>query len=352
MARINNITAIKGVFALFVLTHHCLSFAGILQTNASGLMACFFALSGFGLTLGYKDRLLNGDNNNKLFFISRVSKLFPLQWLVLLLLFILSLFGIGNIVSYWAFPFQMTLIQSINPFWAINFTLNGPSWFISDLLFFYLAYPLLLKLYFLHKKEFIVSYCLLLACFVVLAVFLPETIGRRWPCYISPFARIFDFVLGIFIADIYLNNNLPVKKNNFLVCSCMEVLSISLMICSLFMHFNFSRRYIPVTIWYPTIIFLILTFSIQDQGLLSKLFKLRPFQLIGCCSLSIYMIQGAIFPIFDYNLPVILKCVLFYSISLIIAFVLTKFFVPWSSKKFVEICKYGLMGKENMKLHS
>ena len=148
MARFNNITAIKGIFALVILTHHYKPLADILQMDASGLMACFFALSGFGLTLGYKDRLLNGGCNSKIFFINRASKLFPLQWLVLFLLYILSLFGIANIVSYWAFPFQMTLTQSFIPLWEINYTLNVPSWFISDLLFFYLAYPFLLKLYF------------------------------------------------------------------------------------------------------------------------------------------------------------------------------------------------------------
>ena len=173
------------------------------------------------------------------------------------------------------------------------------------------------------------------------AVFLPETIGRRWLCYINPAARIFDFVLGIFIADIYVNKKVTLKKDNCLVCSCMELLSISLMLLSLFVHFGFTEKYIPVTIWYPMIIFFILTFSIQNQGILSKLFMQKPFQFIGGCSLSIYMIQAVVVPIFESIncLPVLLEGVLYYTISIIIAFVLTKFFVPWSSKKFVEICK-------------
>lgn len=113
------IDSIRGIFAVLIILHHYLPVINIPYHYDFGntIVLFFFVLSGFHITLTYKDKIVG---NSRRFLVKRCAKIFPLQWLTLLLF---VAFGV-NLKSLWAIPFHLTLTQSINPFWYINFSLN------------------------------------------------------------------------------------------------------------------------------------------------------------------------------------------------------------------------------------
>lgn len=220
------------IFALMIVWHHMPVIKPHGANFGNPIVTFFFVLSGFLLTLAYREKLLSGIISPKEFVIKRSATIFPLQWLFTLLFLLFSI----NVVTYWAAPFHLTLIHSLVPFWEINFTLNTPSWFLSSLFICYLFTPILFK-FTERKLVFVLMFFGCVLSYHVFLYFLPESIGRRWLCYINPLARLQDYGAGILLAlywkDIEIRIRKVVKGNRFVV-TLLELLAICLMCISLF----------------------------------------------------------------------------------------------------------------------
>ena len=193
----NNLTALRGLFAIIIFLHHFLPYRGVeLGVDIGGNIAVlfFFVLSGYALTMSYRDLVERPDFSYGKFLIRRGSKIYPIQWLTLSLALILG-------AKAWvAVPFHFTLTQSYVPRWQINWTLNTASWFLSSLTFSYIFFVPLLRLFLRYGRKMYILYLGSVIAWMVISVALPTSIGRRWLCYINPFARSLDFTLGMIIA--------------------------------------------------------------------------------------------------------------------------------------------------------
>lgn len=287
---IKPIDSLRGVFALLIVWHHLAPNRGISYhcDFGSTVVLFFFVLSGYGIALSWKDRI-NENGAAKQFLIKRITKIFPIQWLTVLLFVI---FGI-NIYSYWAVPFHLTLTQSAMVQWQINYTLNVPAWFLSSLFFCYLATPIVLKFAVNHGRRFVILQVCAIALWSLFLYVLPDTIGRRWLAYINPGARFLDYSIGLTLGLFWNEIEKCVVKmlqgGGKWLYTAMEMLFVAsmfvFMICGALFKFD---QY--TVLRYPVIAGMIIIFSIS-KGYLSGVLQNKYLAWLGGISLSIYMLH-------------------------------------------------------------
>jgi peptidoglycan/LPS O-acetylase OafA/YrhL len=113
-----------------------------------------------------------------------------------------------------------------------------------------------------------------------------------WFIYISPFFRIFDYVIGFIFGLIYLSikNKIHDSKKTVVVFTVLEIVSVLLfyvMFKSPILQID-SLRY---GIFYvPLSVLLIFVFAFE-KGMVSKMISLQPLVHLGKLSFIIYMIH-------------------------------------------------------------
>lgn len=284
----NNLASLRGLFAIMIFLHHFLPDRGIALGIDMGniVVLFFFVLSGYALTMSYRDRVQRPDFSYGKFLVRRGSKIYPIQWLSLALALV---FGAK---AWAAVPFHFTLTQSYVPRWEINWTLNTASWFLSSLTFSYIIFVPLLRMFLRYGRKMYVLYLMAVVAWAVFSVVLPASIGRRWLCYINPFARALDFTLGMIIALQSENLKRWADRLNGPVVTVLELAALALVALSLVYTPWFPGRFIPKQYWYPVIGFMICLFASECRGLVSSLLNSKPLIFLGSLSLGIYMFQA------------------------------------------------------------
>jgi peptidoglycan/LPS O-acetylase OafA/YrhL len=257
----------------------------------------FFILSGFILAYNYRDAIINKKIVKANFYIARLARIYPLHLLTLLIAVPLTLQIPKFDLVLWTkqLVFNSTLTQSLIPIKKIYFSFNSPSWSISNELFFYLFFPLLIVLIFKLKKQrysigFLLPFLLLLP--ILTALISPKYYKDLF--YVNPFFRIFDFIIGILLFELY--QILKVKKRLF-NSSMLEFLSLSLLVgfFSIHLYFPLVVRY-SFYYWLP-MSFLILVFAFQE-GVVSRLLSHEKWLLLGEISFGFYMFHQLILKYF------------------------------------------------------
>ena len=151
LARIEQLTSLRFFAALAVLASHLWPLAeepNPLQPIARTLfhegyagVSFFFMLSGFILSHTYQAKLTSGAISRGKYLTLRVARIAPLHWLCGVPLAIWALATVGGPESgLGSLPSSLTnlaLLQSWVPQVKWYFSLNEPSWSLSDELFFY-----------------------------------------------------------------------------------------------------------------------------------------------------------------------------------------------------------------------
>lgn len=320
--------SLRGVFALLIVWHHLALLLNIPYSADFGntIVLFFFVLSGYGISLSWKNKI---EGSEKAFLIKRCIKIFPIQWLTLILFI---LFGI-NVVTYWAVPFHLTLTQSIVPFWQINFSLNVPSWFLSSLFFCYICTPYLLKYAKNHRTDFSILYVCVVVIFVLFVYFASKFMGLRWLTYVNPGARLLDYSLGMIIGLFWEEILLFINKFKFhkLVYTIVEIMLLGLIFA--FMVYKPLLKFNDfAVVRYPIVGAVIILFSIS-KGWVSFILKNSLLQWLGGISMSIYMIHSVILHLsvkMDTYIPTVINVVLTYSIIIIAAYLTEKMLLQYS----------------------
>lgn len=329
-------TALNGwrfILSLMIVWHHMPIWKPENSDFGNPIVTFFFILSGFLITLSYKDSISSKRISIKDFIVKRCATIFPIQWLFTLLFVCFSI----NIVSYWAIPFHMTLTQSLIPLWEINYTLNTPSWFLSSLFVCYMITPLLFRLQ-VNKKTFTLLYLITLILWHIFLNILPDTIGQRWLSYINPFARMLNYGCGIIIAMHWSE----VKKCIEFICknktsqTLLEIITIFLFSISLFNIpiFGLNKLLGIGSVLLDIFICLFISVFCISDGILSKALKLPIFDKLGKIAIAIYMCHGFII---HYTLPLLQKSVLLYifisyTTIIIVSFILEKYYCRYTKK--------------------
>ena len=291
---IKPLTSIRMIFAIFVFLSH-LSFLensnsysklfnNIFSEGFLGV-SFFFILSGFILTYSYESRLRKKTVFIRSFYIARFARIYPMHFVTMIVALTLSLI-VGNNDNY--LLQNSLLIQSFYNDKDIFFSLNAPSWSISDEMFFYIVFPVVL---FFNINIRLLILFVLTAAILYLNVYLDHDNQHYW-LYISPIFRFADFLLGIILYSIYRY----VKSNfNNVNGTILEILSMSIFILFFAYHnyLDISYRY-SIYYWLPMFL-IILAFAIsgssEKKGFFSKILCNKYLVWLGEISFCFYLIH-------------------------------------------------------------
>ena len=145
--RLTQLDGLRGLAILGVLVNHFAQFQGALQCGWAGV-SLFFVLSGFLITriLLHQKKLIVENKNTfwqsiSIFYIRRALRIFPLYYLIVLLMIFFNAQNAQNLSPY-LLSYTFNFIVS-----ASNFT--GPNWLwsLSVEEQFYLAWPAIVLLH-------------------------------------------------------------------------------------------------------------------------------------------------------------------------------------------------------------
>lgn len=278
---LKSLASLRFVFAFLVFLHHI----KILE-DAIG-HAFFYALSGFILSYVYAERISANKISLGQFLKLRLSRLYPLYFLTLLVAIPLTLdVFFENTMQWWtSFLAAVLMLQSFIPNAFYYFSLNSVAWSISDLFFFYLLFPFLLRYALkLSKRSLLLFYSVSGLVILALMVVIPESL-QHWFFYINPFLRVFDFGLGILLYKLLRKDSFQVYKSAF---TYYELATIALLI-----FFYSAAEFFPKVVRYSVYYWLPITLFIgvfaQQKGAVSRLLYNRVALFLGELSFGFYL---------------------------------------------------------------
>ena len=199
------------VAAVMVLLFHCNihhgndfgALTGFVSMGAV-FMTAFFMLSGYVLFLTYKDKSLEQAPALKNFYLKRVFGIFPL-YLVVAVLYVVTLGQESVFQNLVLLPIELLGLQSVfSTLFPVSH--NGGTWFISCLLFAYLAFPLMqeiVKQMSTRTKWVALAICTAILFWSPLVVHTFKTDS----IYSNPFFRGLEFFIGVLLCS------LPIKAS-------------------------------------------------------------------------------------------------------------------------------------------
>lgn len=338
---INSLTTLRGVFILFIFFHHCLN---IYPGGGTMAVAFFFVLSGFSMTLGYKDKVLNPDFKFKQYFIRRCIKFYPLHWLCLLSALVLSLSF--EFLRNSSFYLNAALIQSWIPNQSVYFSYNAVSWYLSDTIFFALVFPFLYRLIVKTTAYGRVLIAVIMASLYIIVVCLLPTVSYHDILYISPYVRLTDFVFGIYLALFYCHirkkySSFTLENSSIFPLTVFIVISL-LILESLILDDNLL---LIAPVYWPLIAILLLFVSLPQTHTAwgGHLLENKHLVYLGECSFTIYLVH---FQVLSYSstfftilqikmgyLYVVFTFVLTILVSILVKEYITKNITQWLTKK-------------------
>jgi peptidoglycan/LPS O-acetylase OafA/YrhL len=296
---IKPLTSLRFFFAFCVFLSHLsylkddVRYKGIFENIFSeGFLGVsfFFILSGFILALNYREKFISKKITLRKFYVARFARIYPLYFITMLAA-IPALYSSFKILLYNVF-----LIQSYIPDQKYFFSFNAPSWSISDEMFFYALFPVLIAIsYKLHKIFKIILVIAFISLLILLNNVLSGEEAHYW-LYISPFMRVFDFILGILLFDIALylkKTKTSLNQNTFNLFEIGGILT-------LVVFFAF-HKYLPISYrfsiyyWLPMCLIILSAANsfISEKGTtwISKFLSWKWFVYLGEISFGFYLIH-------------------------------------------------------------
>lgn len=322
---IKELTSLRFVLILVIFFHHALpSYPG----GGDMGVAFFFVLSGFCYTLGYGRKVLSSDFGYGDFIKGRLVKFYPLHWITLLLAIPVSLAGISG-KNALILGSNFLLLQSWIPLPEVFFSYNSVSWFLCDMVFLVICFPLVFRWLDsgVKRKVFLImaatAYCFL--CAVT-----PERL-RNAVLYINPIVRLCDFSIGLLSGMWFLR--LAEKKDvtGFVqrhkrLTGIIRLLSfLTLVSLSVFVPEEYT---VMAWIFWPAIVIMILSTGLNPGGLLAS----PVLQKLGSTSFTFYMIHQLVIRYLslacvkaDIQLSLAAKVAIALTLSILFSLILDKY---------------------------
>lgn len=281
--QIASLTALRGIAAFVVLLAHAADIGGVPAPNAVGIsrgylaVDVFFLLSGFLLALSYGNVFAVGSSFAiiRSFLWARFARTYPVHLLVLI--FLLPLYGIDRSFSGVALIKNLLLIQAP---WSLLTTWNYPAWSISAEWHAYVLFPLVVTSLLRGSVASVVR--MMLYAVVALAIVAwtydglisvasgPAVLLRTLP----------EFLVGIILYRLYSNR----CGASWLSRDISAVVIASMVVAmALVPHTD-----LLVIIGLLPIFLLSIAYN---SGTVTRLLSFGPVQFLGHVSYSIYMVQ-------------------------------------------------------------
>ena len=303
---INSLTTLRGIFILFIFFHH----AGVYPGGGSMGVAFFFILSGFSMTLGYKDRVLLSSFNYKQYLKRRCAKFFPLHWITLIadIPYVLM-----SALYWWLIPLffvNAALLQTLLPIENVYFSYNAVSWFLADILFFTVVFPFVFrKIHSMsNKKRGFAMIVVMLAYMGIVAISLnklPDGV-QKGIIYISPFVRLMDFVFGILLGldFVKLKEKSETLSKYLKLGGAVSVALIGVIILLIVESYLLgSKLRLIAPLYWPLVAILIYLAALPKDDVL-KWFNNSLLIKLGECSFTIFLLHRLVLRYTSMLLPI------------------------------------------------
>ena len=198
---IETLQSLRIVFSLTVMLAH-FSYAGI-EGHSTGVGPMFFMLmTGVVMSRSYGPKIRSGNFRFGPYLLRRFFKFYPLHLLCLVAVLLIRHKTLTS-TDYLSVIPNALLLQSWIPIDKYYFSLNGVSWYLSDLLLFLLLFPFLYRwIGKMGDKALLRTVVLLLGGYVAY-VSLLQTDDLNYWLYIFPPVRLLDFIWGMMIWRCY-----------------------------------------------------------------------------------------------------------------------------------------------------
>lgn len=300
--RLDALTGLRFFAAAAIVLHHLPGTFGIQHDYlgdarlAQGV-SVFFVLSGFVLRYAYPH--LATLREVRRFLVARVARVWPLHVLTLLAAVLMR--GYPEI---WSFLANFFLLQSWIPTGRFFFGYNSVSWSISTEFAFYLFFPVLL-LHFRHDWWWKLLACAAVSFAIALYVGgmgMPgfdgnmKTVVMQGFVMSNPLARLFEFVLGMTCAQLWLGFD---ARGGTAVWTLLEAAAVVFLLSNvtLILHtlIPLLPAMDPVRFWAALIaspalpVAILLPILATGRGLVSGILGSPLVRFMGDVSFSIYM---------------------------------------------------------------
>lgn len=294
------LTSLRFLVIVLIYFHH-LNYPGGL---GPGAVTFFFALSGFVMAYSY-DRKFFPLNTEQLksFYVKRLSRLYPL-YILTFLISIPIVFQTHFETNVFSALINLFMLQSYFPNGIQVFAFNSLAWFLSDLMLFYFLTPF--ALFFLHKyplaghfKTLLLLLGMLFISEIAIAYHFRHGMEAYsfgwWLIYISPYFRIFDYLIGMVSGLIFIEAKRffsdPHTVLNQVLFSGLEVISVLLFAYSFYWVNSIPYPSLQMgAAFIPFCILAIFVFALQ-RGFISLILSTKFFVYLGDLSFSIFMIH-------------------------------------------------------------
>lgn len=303
---IKTINSWRGLLALTVVLFHA-NWIWIWDVACSGV-TFFFIASSFLLSMRHRfDRLtLSGYTH---FAASHAMRLYPLQWLGLVMLIALSLaFNIFD-VNGKLLLLNVLLLQAWSPVHEIHYSFNSVTWYLSALLFCYLCYPLMSRV----LRGCRLRYKVLLIVLMVLllgSILVPLDIPGREAVFVNPLSHVVDFTVGIALYHVFVILKPRFQQVSATAATWLEVGAVGLLVLAVAVNkcTTWVKPWEDNILWmFPhAVIILICALLNGHEGLLGRLLLCRPLQWLGGISFEIFVLQNVGFLMSNYMLAPVL----------------------------------------------
>ena len=282
---IRELTPIRFALCMMIFAHHAYSYAA----GGAPAVAAFFMLSGFCMTLGYKDKILSGSVNYIDYLKTRFAKFYPIHWITFLVYFLITLYAGDAVINKRMMLSNVLLLQSWIPERSFYLSYNAIAWYLSTALFAYLCFPMIISLF--NKITRRQRICLLVTMIMgygVIAYAMPKS-DYHAMLYINPVCRCIDFVIGVYLAEWYKSIEIEnLRKYRWLFDFGLIVSFVLLNIVSMWL--SDDMRPVSAFFWLPSAALILCTsLASRTSSILSSFFTSTLVQKSTSCSFSLMM---------------------------------------------------------------
>jgi len=259
---IKSLTSLRGIFILFIFFHHCLA---LYPGGGTMAVTFFFVLGGFAMTLGYKDKVMKPDFDYKQYLTRRCVKFYPLHWLCIIAVLPLALLSFSwiDIPKLLA---NASLVQTWVPIANWYFSFNWVSWYLANTMFFAVVFPFIFRWIYTASSKGRAGIAVTLAVIYAIVALLIPTEKYHAILYISPYMRLMDFVLGIYLALGYMKwKEKPAGNWNNAVCQIVTVALIVLLVVESCLLSETATLVAPVY-WIPVALLIVIASLSERVG--------------------------------------------------------------------------------------
>lgn len=284
--------SLRGLFAIAIFMHHYCGFA----EGGDCSVSFFLILSGFVLSKGFESKFEHGEISYGRFITGRLIRIYPLHVLTLAAAILVQCrtFTTEKILIYLS---NLTLVQAWIPESRFYFSGIGTAWFLSALLFCYLAFPVMIRM--LSRMSLyrtVATLCGVIMLYYVVNQCVQWCLNYE-VIYINPAMRLFDFALGMLLWQLWrcgaesLAN--VAHRQSTATRTAIEVVVIAIFVAAIALHGQLPLRYALASMWWLPSMLLIITFTAMDSGggLFTRLLQWRPLVTFGNVSFSFFMLH-------------------------------------------------------------